>query len=206
MNEAAGVHRNLALFDFDGTLTTRETYGDFIRAVASPRRLFFGRILLAPLVLAYRAKLINGVAARAAITRVALRGVPESRARAEGARLAQTLLPTLLRVDEMARLRGHLAAGDQVVVVTGNFELMLAPWCAAVGVDLIASELAVRAQCLSGTYLGRQNAGEEKARRIKERYQLSDYQRIYAYGDTPEDAAMLALADRRFYRGQAVPA
>jgi hypothetical protein len=32
-------------------------------------------------------------------------------------------------------------------------------------------------------------------------YDLQSYGAIYAYGDTPEDAELLQLADRQFYRG-----
>jgi phosphoserine phosphatase len=34
---------------------------------------------------------------------------------------------------------------------------------------------------------------------------LKEYAEIYAYGDTPEDEAMLALATRRYYRWRERP-
>jgi phosphoserine phosphatase len=42
--------------------------------------------------------------------------------------------------------------------------------------------------------------GEEKARRVREQYALSSFDAVHAYGDTPEDAALLALADERWFR------
>jgi hypothetical protein len=46
--------------------------------------------------------------------------------------------------------------------------------------------------------------GEEKARRIRERYDVGSYEVVYAYGDTKEDEAMLALAHKRVFRWQEV--
>ena len=40
---------DLALFDFDGTLTTRETFPDFMGHAAPRWRLWVGRVVLAPL-------------------------------------------------------------------------------------------------------------------------------------------------------------
>ncbi len=44
---------NLALFDFDGTITTRETFADFMHFAVTRRRLAVGRVVLAPVVIGY---------------------------------------------------------------------------------------------------------------------------------------------------------
>ena len=46
--------------------------------------------------------------------------------------------------------------------------------------------------------------GAEKARRVRERYDLSRYPVVHAYGDTHEDRDLLALAHRRWYRGREI--
>ena len=66
---------DLALFDFDGTLTTCETFPGFVRRVVPRARLRWGGLLLAPLVLGYRLGLVPGTRVRAAIVRIGLRGL-----------------------------------------------------------------------------------------------------------------------------------
>ncbi len=44
----------------------------------------------------------------------------------------------------------------------------------------------------------------EKARLVRERYDLATYPTIYAYGDTPEDLDMLAIAAQQYYQWQEV--
>lgn len=196
---------DLALFDFDGTLTTSETFGRFIRAVATPRRLAAGRLLLAPLVAGYRLGLVPGTVVRAAVVRFALRDRPLEAIEAQVAVFAGAVLPGLLRAGALERVRWHQARGDTVAVVSGAFDVYLAPWCREHGVDLLCSRLERRGGRLTGRYAGAQCVGEEKARQVRARYDLARYGSVHAYGDTREDLALLALAQQRYYRWRELP-
>lgn len=193
--------RILALFDFDGTITTREMLPDFVRFAVPKWRLRIGGALLTPLVLAYRAGMVSGTTIRTAISWVGFRGMPLADYEAKGVAFARDALPGVLRPDVMARIASHKANGDTVVVVSGAYDVYLKHWCAAHGLDLIASTLEVRDGRLTGRYLGAQNVLAEKARRVRERYGLAAYREVHAHGDTAEDEHLLALAQHRFYRG-----
>lgn len=195
---------NIALFDFDGTVTTRETFPDFIRQAVPPKRLALGKLLLAPLVLGYRAGVVSGTTVRASIVKFGFTGLPASDVECAGAAFAQDVLPTLLRADVMDRIAWHKAQGATVAVVSGGFDVYLAPWCDTHGLALLCSRLEHVDGILTGRYLGPQCVGEEKAARIRAAYDLWRYAQIHAYGDTPEDRAMLALATHKTYRGQRV--
>lgn len=58
---------NLALFDFDGTITDRETMPDFMHMAVRPGRLLLGKIVLLPLIVGYKASLVSGSVVRAVI-------------------------------------------------------------------------------------------------------------------------------------------
>lgn len=194
---------DLALFDFDGTLTTRETFPDFMRYAVARPRLLVGGVLLAPVVFGYRRGWVAGNPTRASIVQVGLRGVDASRLRAQGDAFAREVLPDVLRPEAMARLAWHRERGDRVVVVSGGLDVYLAPWCATQGIELLCSVLAERNGRITG-YAGAQCVGEEKVRRVRALCDPQAYAAIHAYGDTHEDNAMLAMAHHRTYRGQAV--
>lgn len=194
--------RGLALFDFDGTLTTAETFGPFVRAAAPRWRVRVGGVLLAPLVLGYRLGLVSGSTVRAAVVRVAFAGVPAADVAARGEAFARDVIPGLLRPAAMGWLDRHRARGDAMAVVSGAFDAYLAPWCAQHGLALLASSLEQRDGVLTGRYRGAQCVGAEKARRVRAAFVLADYAAVHAYGDTAEDDALLALADHRTYRGR----
>ncbi|MBL8264633.1 MAG: HAD family hydrolase [Xanthomonadaceae bacterium] len=190
----------LALFDFDGTITTRETMPDFVRMAVPRARLRLWGTLLAPWVFGYKAGLVSGSNIREKIARAGFRGMPVADYRAAGERFARDVLPTVLRPEAMARLAWHKARGDTVVVVSGGFDVYLSHWCSAQGVELICSKLEVVDGVLTGRFDGAQCVLAEKARRVRERYVLRSYSTVHAYGDTAEDAELLALADESWLR------
>lgn len=191
---------DLALFDFDGTITTVETYPPFVRAATPGWRLALGYPPLAPLILAYRRGLVSGDTARAAIARVAFTGVDSGELEDAGERFAAMDVPRLLRPEAMARIDAHRRRGDTVVVVSGNFDVLLEPWAASHALPVLCSRLERRGGRMTGRYFGLQCVREEKVRRIQEAFDLSQFERVHAYGDTIEDEAMLALADHAHYQ------
>lgn len=191
----------LALFDFDGTITTRETLPDFLRFATPPHRLHLGRLLFVLPVLAYKLKLLPVSVLRILLVRYAFGGLPRAAIEDAGRRFAVMVLPALVRPEMQARIESHRACGDTVVVVSGGFDVYLAPWCEAQGVELVCSSLQYDADRVTGRYAGPQCVAGEKAQRVRQRYDLAAYREVHAHGDTHEDHALLALAHRATYRG-----
>lgn len=196
----------LALFDFDGTLTLGETFPAFVRSVVPEARQRAARLRLAPLVAAYRLGLASGTRVRAAVVREGLAGMDAAAFEAAAAEWSVRELPALLRAPALQRLRTHRDRGDTVMVVSGNFEVLLRPWAGSEQVLLAASRLEVHEGRLTGRYAGPQCVLAEKVVRIREQFDLSAFARIHAYGDTPEDRPMLLLADVAHYLPRGWPA
>lgn len=190
---------DLALFDFDGTLTSGETFPPFVRSVAPPARQRRGRWALAPWVAGYRLGLVSGLRIRAEVVRRALAGLDEAGFAAAARAWATRELPGRLRPEALARLRAHRDRGDTVLVVSGNFEALVQPWAASEGVLALGSRLEASAGRLTGRYLGPQCVLEEKVLRIRAQTDPSAFDRVHAYGDTPEDRPMLLMADVAHY-------
>lgn len=189
---------NLALFDFDGTITFGDNFKPFL-FFAAPRRVALGTVLLAPLVAGYRAGWVSGTRMRAACSFVGFRGRREEELHALGLEYSQTIGRNV-RPEALDKIRWHQAQGDTVVVVSASLNFYLSVWCREMGLELICTELEVSNGRLTGRYRGGDCSGLEKARRVRERYELARYPVIYAYGDTSEDAELLALAHRRVFR------
>lgn len=195
---------NLALFDFDGTITTRETFVDFINLAVPPKRLLLGKILLAPLVIGYKLGLVPVHTIRWAVARIGFHGMAVAAAESAGAKFCNEFLPTVIREHAIEKMQWHKAQGDTVAVVSGGFDLYLKHWCEQHDVGLICSRLETANGRLTGRYLGEQCVGTEKTRRIQERYDIKSYAMVYAYGDTREDLDMLNIADKKYYGWQEV--
>ena len=196
---------NIAFFDFDGTITAADSFLPFIRLAANRQRVVAGTLCLSPMIAGYRLGWVPATRMRASVAWFAFRGRRQSELSALGERYALQVSAARLRAVANERIAWHQAQGDTVVVVSASLDCYLAPWCRARGLGLICTELETRAGVCTGRYRNGDCSGPEKARRILERWQLSRYGQVFAYGDTSEDSAMLGLAHRRYLRWQELP-
>ena len=191
---------DLALFDFDGTITSTDTWTPFMRQTVRPSRIAAGRLLLAPIVIGYKAGMVSASRGREAAARVGFRGEDAARVRRFGAEYAAMTLPTQVRQEALDRIAWHQSRGDDVVVVSASLDVYLAPWCMGRSLACICTTLEERDGRFTGRYVGGDCTGLEKVRRIRQRYDLGRYEVVYAYGDSGEDREMLELAHRKYYR------
>ena len=194
---------DLALVDFDHTVTTCDTYSRFLRRVATPAQLSAAKWTVGPWLLGYRLRLVSAAALRTRVTRLTFAGRDAAEIEAAGECHARNVLPGVLRPAMMERIGWHQARGDTVVIVSGSLDAYLRPWCDAHGLALICNRLEVVDGRLSGRYLGG-DRGAHKAADICARYELASFDHVHAYGDSSEDKPMLALAQERWWRGQRI--
>ncbi len=193
---------DLALLDFDGTITRSDTFTPFIFFSASKVRVLVGSVLLGPMILGYKLGWISGSRMRSAIVRLAFWGRNPEQVRALGVEYSRTRLARTLRPEMLDRIRWHRERGDTVVIVSASLAVYLKPWCDDLGVEVIGNELEQNGRLLTGRYTNGDCSAQEKATRVRARYDLTRYPVIYAYGDSPEDRELLELAHERFFRGQ----
>jgi HAD superfamily hydrolase (TIGR01490 family) len=192
--------KNLALFDFDGTITSKDTFTPFILHAVEPARMAVGKMVMSPLVAAYKMGVLSGSHLRRSAVRIGFRGRLADDVRKAGLEYSRSRLGRVVRAKALERIRWHQAQGDEVVVVSASLDVYLSDWSRQLGVELICTELEERQGVLTGGYRNGDCSGKEKARRVQGRYDLRGFEDIYAYGDTVEDEAMLSLATQRFYR------
>lgn len=196
---------NLALFDFDGTITVADSFTPFIYLAASRTRTALGTLLLSPMILGYRLGLVPGTRMRAAVARVCFWRRRAAEVQALGVAYSRTL-QRLVRPEALDKIRWHQQNGDVVVVVSASLGVYLRAWCEEHGLDLICTELEAEQGVLTGRYAGGDCTAGEKARRVLSRYDVSQYAVVYAYGDTIEDNELLGLASKRYLRWQELAA
>jgi len=81
-----------------------------------------------------------------------------------------------------------------------SLECYLKAWCSKNDIDLISTMLEVKKNRITGKLAGKNCYGNEKLNRIKEKYNLSEYNSIYVYGDSKGDKQMLDIADKKYFR------
>ncbi len=193
---------SLALFDFDGTITHADMFSKFIRHSAKKRRFILWGSFILPFFIAFKAGLFPARVLRPMVAYIAFKGRNAQQLESLGAYYAKHIIP--LHISEVAlnKIRWHIERGDQVVLVSASLDIYLKSWCDAMAIPLICSEMEIINGKYSGRYLAGDCSGDKKASKVKARYPLQDYHKIYAYGDTHEDLSMLALADEAYMNWQ----
>ncbi|WP_394952337.1 HAD family hydrolase [uncultured Helicobacter sp.] len=190
---------NIAFFDFDGTITKKDSLFVFVKFAVGKWRFYRGLGARFWILLGYVFGLCSNTYAKEALMRYFFRGYSAQ----EFALLCanfQTTLCGLTKIQAMEKIAWHKDRGDVVVVVSATFEEYLKPFCQNLGLECLATRLEVVDGTLSGKFATPNCYGEQKVVRIKAHYDLSQYQEIYAYGDSKGDYQMLALATQRFYK------
>lgn len=191
---------SIAFFDFDGTITTKDTLFEIIRFHKGSTALNFGMALLSPALVAFKMKLISTQRMKEIVFRYFFGGTPVDAFRNKCAAFCAGRLPELIKENALQAIRQHLVQGHQVAVVTASSEDWVEPWCTSLGIVCIGTRLEVRNALITGKISGLNCNGPEKVERIKQTFDLNGYDDIYAYGDTSGDRPMLGIAKFGFFR------
>jgi len=190
----------LSLFDFDGTITTDDSLIKFIRFVVGDAKFMWGMIFLSPMLTAYKLKLLPNYKAKQYMLSYFFKGISETKFMRVASEYSLKHIDTILRLKAMEKITWHKEQGHKVVVVSASIEYCLKPWCDKNNLELIATKLEIKDGIVTGKFLSKNCYGIEKSHRVKETYNLNDYDYIYGYGDTRGDKELLELADESFYK------
>lgn len=191
----------LALFDFDGTISQRDSLLHFLMCSFKPQKLLVAGILLSPYLLGYLAGLVNNQKAKEKVLKYFFKNWPLEKFQNLANEYAEQYLNHLIRPQALEKIRWHQAQGHRVIVVSASIESYLGPWCLLHNCEYVCSRIAVDEQHrLTGDLSSANCYGPEKAKRIQALLTLSDYTKVYAYGDSKGDREMLDLADEAHYK------
>ena len=196
MSEPPTTRRVVAAFDVDGTLTTADCVVPFLRRAVGWR--------LGPALLRRPGALAGALARRdrdrlKELASRALAGHDAAAVDRLGEVFARDFVADHLRDDTTARLARHRELGHTVILASASFEAYLRPLGATLEVDgIVCTRLERDASGrLTGRLLGANCRGPEKARRVLAWLTEAglDGAELWAYGDSPGDAELLAAAD-----------
>lgn len=192
--------RPVVAFDFDGTLTTRDSFTAFLAWRAGPLRYALGLLRLAPALVLYLLGRDRG-RLKAAAVREFLAGLSPARLADDAEAFAQSRLAALVRPDALIAWTSWKTSGAAMLIVTASPEILVEPFARRLGADgLIGTRLKIDENGrLTGALDGENCRGAEKARRIGVQFG-TDIVLAAAYGDTGGDREMLRMATVRGYR------
>lgn len=192
--------RNIAFFDFDGTITAKDSFLEFIKFQKGKTAFYLGFLRFLPWLAALKLKLIPNDRVKQKILVYFFGGMPESVFQQSCDVFARQQIPRMIRPAALREIEKLRNLNFELVIVSASPANWLQAWTRVLDLQLIATRLEVKNERITGRIEGKNCHGEEKVARIREKWDLSAFREIYAYGDTPGDKPMLALASHRFYK------
>ena len=194
------INRPIVAFDFDGTLTVRDSFIALLRWKLGPVRYAAEVAKLSPELISYLMTRDRG-RLKAAAAKQFFGPVRREDIESSARRFAEAHARDLLRPDAVRTWRLWRDRGARLVIVTASPEETVAPFARGLGADLlIGTRLQFDAQGrFTGKLDGANCRAEEKVRRLQAEFG-PDVRLAAAYGDTSGDHAMLAIADEAGYR------
>ncbi len=192
--------RPVVAFDFDGTLTVRDSFTALLRRRAGAARWAAGLARMAPDLAAYVSDRDRG-ALKAASVRVFLRGTSRQELRQDAEAFAAAVWDRFMRPDALATWDDWGRRGALRVIVTASPEDTVAPFARRLNADLLlGTHLAYDAQDrVAGAFATPNCRGAEKVRRLHAAFG-PDLRLAAAYGDTSGDREMLEIAEEKGFR------
>lgn len=191
---------NLAIFDFDGTISTKDSFEDFIFFCHGKVKTVCGLLQNSPTLLQYLFGSMSNSNAKERIFAHFYQNWEITKFDNFAQRHARERLPKILRPGALEKLAWHKAQGHKIVIVSASFENYLSVWCKKEGFDLLATQLHVIDNKITGKFASKNCYGEEKINRLKQAYNLADFEFIYAYGDSRGDLPLKTIANEFHYK------
>ena len=192
------MKQGLALFDFDGTLTTKDSLLEFIRFSVGTMKFYLVMGLFLPVIIYYKFFRKDGEQAKRMVLSFLFKGKKESELETSGASFSRMVIPEIIRSETMNELEDLRKHGYKIVVISASISMWLKPWAEELDVELICTEFEFQDGIFTGRFATPNCNGEEKVKRINEHLNVNDYSPIYAYGNSHGDLPMLRLADFPF--------
>ena len=193
--------QTLAVFDFDGTITRKDTFIELIRFAHGTPKLLKGLCLFAPILVLMKLHLYPNWRAKERVFTYFFGGMPESDFEALCRRFADSSFEALVHPDAKEAIAHHLDQHHQVAIISASAEQWVKPFAERLQIPVVlATQLAVREGLLTGTFTTANCYGAEKVHRLLARFPEPKDYRLVAYGDSRGDRELLAFADEPHYQ------
>lgn len=190
----------IVAFDFDGTLTIRDSFTAFLRWRAGPGAWAIGLVKMAPAVAAYAHDRDRG-RIKAASVKEFLGGLTRAELEADAGRFADEAWSSFMRPDALTVWNDWGERGAHRVIVTASPAVTVAPFARKLGAEaLLGTHLEFDSEGrVTGRFTTPNCRAIEKVLRLKSAYG-EEVQIAAAYGDTSGDTEMIAMAQEKGFR------
>lgn len=189
--------RKIHAFDFDGTLTSRDTLLEFIRYACGTKAFALGFLRHAHLLVLMKLHLYPNWKAKQRIFSYFFKGMDLKAFDSLCQHFADDNRH-LLRPEGIQTLQQAKAEGAEVLIVSASIDNWVQPFFP--DANVLGTKIEVVNGSLTGRFLTKNCYGQEKVNRILALYPDRNTYHLIAYGDSRGDKELLSFADEPHFK------
>jgi len=191
--------KKLYCFDFDGTLTYKDTMFMYLKFYDSTKyRIQFLRHV--PLFILLKLKLAETEKVKKSFIGSILKGQSQEKIEQKSKQFFEQHYPKIVRENALDFIKNIDHNNTQSLLVTASLDIWVKPFAQALKMELVSTRAEFKNGVFTGNFVGKNCNGKEKLVRIKEEINDSKYDKIIAFGDTSGDRPMLKWANEGHYQ------
>ncbi|MBF1620120.1 MAG: haloacid dehalogenase-like hydrolase [Prevotella sp.] len=194
--------RKIYAFDFDGTLTTKDTLLEFIPFAKGSGQMFRGFLLFSPLLLLMKLHLYPNWKAKQQLFSYFFKGMNIDDFNALCTHFAEQN-KHLLRPAGIEKVRQAIEEEQAtVLIISASIDNWVRPFFDEIDkkIQVLGTQIETTGGRLTGQFTTKNCYGQEKVNRLTALYPHREAYDLIAFGDSRGDKELLDFADKGFYK------
>lgn len=191
--------RKLYFFDFDGTLTYKDTMFLFLK-FCNPSKFYLQFFLHIPLFILLKLKLSEAEKVKKSLIFKVLKKETKSTLEQKSQQFFEVQFPQIIRENALDFIKNIDRAYTESFLVTASLDIWVQPFAKHFKMELLATKAEFINDKLTGNFVGENCNKQEKVNRIKLAIGGKKFDKTIAFGDTSGDSEMLKWADESHFK------
>ena len=190
--------KKLYFFDFDGTLTYKDTMFLYLKFYNSAK-FNFQFVKHIPLFILLKLKLANAEKVKKSFISSILKGQSKTKIEEKSQQFFEKYYPEIIRENAIEFIKNIDREHTESYLVTASLDIWVKPFAEKFKMNLLATRAEFKNDIFTGNFVGNNCNGGEKVHRIKEAIQGKKFDKTIAFGDTSGDKEMLEWANESHF-------
>ena len=191
--------KKLYCFDFDGTITKKDTMFSFLKFY-NKRKFYLNFIKHLPFFIMLKLNLAEAERVKKNFVSSILKGEKEKNIQQKAASFFEENYPSILREKALNFIQNIDRNNSECYLVTASLDIWVKPFSEKLNLKLLSTQAKFEHGIYIGEFATKNCNGIEKVNRIKEVIKKQSFNKIIAFGDTSGDKKMLVWADEGHYK------
>ncbi|MBV6879957.1 HAD-IB family hydrolase [Epilithonimonas ginsengisoli] len=191
--------KKLYLFDFDGTLTYKDTMFLFLKFY-NPAKYSIQFLKHVPLFILLKLKLANSEAVKKSFISSILKGESRYNIDKKAKLFFDENYPSLIRENASDFINNIDREHTESYIVSASLDIWVQPFAEKFNMTLLATKAEFKDDVFTGKFIGKNCNKDEKVCRIEAELGDKKFDKIIAFGDTSGDKPMFKFANESHYR------